>query len=306
MPRRKKGRPVNGWLVLDKPLEMTSTDAVGRIKRLFDAQKAGHAGTLDPLATGILPLALGEATKTVSFAMDGDKAYRFTVRWGAETTTDDAEGEVVATSDLRPGPEAIMAALADFRGHIQQVPPRFSAIKIAGSRAYDLAREGEEVELQPREVLIDALELVEMRDAATSVFEAVCGKGTYVRAIARDLGRKLGCHGHVINLRRTRVGPFGEAEAWSLDELNRLAEVGQAELDGALLPVQAALEGLPQLTLSAADASRVARGQGVILRGRDAPIVTGAAYAMVKGKLLALVEIEKGELRPTRVFNMGG
>lgn len=310
MPRRKKGRPVHGWLILDKPLEMTSTAAVGKIKRLFDAQKAGHAGTLDPLATGVLPLALGEATKTVSFAMDGEKAYRFTVRWGAETTTDDAEGEIVHTSDARPAEQEIEAALASFRGAIQQVPPRFSAIKIAGNRAYDLARDGEDVELEAREVVIEELALVDMPDAATTVFEAICGKGTYVRAIARDLGRKLGCFGHVIRLRRTRVGPFDEADAWSLEELERLAEKPAAENEGvgglptALLPVEAALESLPHLNLPASDASRVVRGQGVILRGRDAPIFTGLAYATCRGKLLALVDVEKGELRPTRVFNI--
>jgi tRNA pseudouridine55 synthase len=284
MPRRKKGRPVHGWLILDKPLEMTSTAAVGKVKRLLDAQKAGHAGTLDPLATGVLPLALGEATKTVAFAMDGEKAYRFTVRWGRETTTDDAEGDVIRTSDQRPTRDQIEAELPAFRGPIQQVPPRFSAIKVDGNRAYD---------------------------QDTAVFEAICGKGTYVRAIARDLGRKLGCFGHVINLRRTQVGPFCEEDAWSLEELRELAQAagedaGAGGPETALLPVEAALDGLPQFVLTSSDASRIARGQGVLLRGRDAPITSGQAYATCKGRLLALVEIEKGELRPTRVFNLGG
>ena len=323
MSRRKKGRPVHGWLILDKPLELTSTAAVGRVKRLFDAKKAGHAGTLDPLATGVLPLALGEATKTVSFAMDGEKAYRFTVRWGIETTTDDAEGEIVAQSDIRPTLDAIEAELPKFLGTIQQVPPRFSAIKVDGNRAYDLARDGEVVELAAREVVIEQLSLVESPDRDTTIFEAVCGKGTYVRAIARDLGRILGCHGHVIALRRTRVGPFDEQDAWTFDDLEALArqvEVERADdapevpaapqdvqhsLDQALLAVHAALGDLPQLTLSQSDASRIARGQGVIMRGRDAPVVSGAAFAMCKGRLLALVEVERGEVRPTRVFNLG-
>ena len=309
MPRRKKGRPVHGWLILDKPLQMTSTAAVGKIKRLFDAQKVGHAGTLDPLATGVLPLALGEATKTVSFAMDGEKSYRFTVRWGAETSTDDAEGETVATSRSRPAEADIEAALAMFRGPIMQVPPRFSAIKIAGNRAYDLARDGEDVELDAREVVIEELALVDLPDEDTAVFMAVCGKGTYVRAIARDLGRKLGCFGHVVGLRRTRVGPFDETDAWSLNDLQRLAETSEAGndsngLNSSLLPVEAALDGLPHLKLPSSDASRVVRGQGVILRGRDAPIFSGQAYATHQGRLVALVEVERGELRPTRVFNL--
>ena len=214
MARKKKGRPVHGWLVLDKPLNMTSTSAVGRTKRLLSAQKAGHAGTLDPLATGILPLAFGEATKTVSYAMDGEKAYQFTVRWGGETETDDTEGEITQQSDKRPTREEIEACLENFRGTIEQVPPRFSAIKLDGNRAYDLARDGEKVELEAREVEIKQLELIEIVDDSTAVFSATCGKGTYVRALARDFGRELGCFGHVIALRRTKVGPFDESTAW--------------------------------------------------------------------------------------------
>ena len=217
MARTKKGNPVHGWVVLDKPAGMTSTQAVGAIKRLFEAQKAGHAGTLDPLATGILPIALGEATKTVPFAVDGEKAYRFTVRFGAETDTDDAEGEVVRTSDALPARPAIEALLPRFTGEIMQVPPQFSAIKVDGDRAYDLARDGEEVVLEPREVMIEDLYLIDMPDAATAVFEARCGKGTYVRALARDMGRALGCFGHVIELRRTRVGSFDEAASVTLE-----------------------------------------------------------------------------------------
>ncbi|MEM9357543.1 MAG: tRNA pseudouridine(55) synthase TruB, partial [Pseudomonadota bacterium] len=214
MARKKKGRPVHGWLVLDKPLNMTSTSAVARTKRMLSAQKAGHAGTLDPLATGILPLAFGEATKTVSYAMEGEKAYQFTVRWGAETETDDAEGRIIQKSEKRPSRNDIEACLDKFRGTIEQVPPKFSAIKLDGNRAYDLARDGEAVELQSREVEIKQLELLDTPDDETAVFAATCGKGTYVRSLARDFGRDLGCFGYVIALRRTRVGPFDESSAW--------------------------------------------------------------------------------------------
>lgn len=309
MSRRKKGNPVHGWLILDKPVAMTSTQAVAVVKRAFNAQKAGHAGTLDPLATGVLPIALGEATKTVSFAVDGEKAYRFTVRWGARTSTDDAEGEVVATSDKRPRLDEIEGLLPRFIGEISQVPPQFSAIKIDGERAYDLARDGEIVELAARAVVIDDLRIVDMPDDATTVFEAECGKGTYVRAIARDLGEALGCHGHVIALRRTRVGPFSQDDAVPLAELE--AAVAEAEQGGLgpsrlLLPVEAALTGLMGVPVTSSDASRLRRGQGVIVRGRDAPILSGSFYAMCKGHLVAIGEAEKGELRPTRVFNLGG
>ena len=317
MPRRKKGRPIHGWLILDKPQDMTSTAAVGKVKRLFQAQKAGHAGTLDPLATGILPIAFGEATKTVAFAMDGEKSYRFTVRWGAQTSTDDVEGETIATSDARPSRDEIEAALIEFRGAIRQVPPRYSAIKIAGNRAYDLAREGEEVALEAREVMVHELDLVDTPSDEAAVFSAACGKGTYVRAIARDLGHRLGCLGHITELRRTSVGPFAEDIAWSVERLDALC--GEMPGDGsvsagadgdgplqALLPVEAALDGMPHLKLSSNDASRIARGQAVIMRGRDAPIVTGPAYATCNGRLVALVEAERGELRPTRVFNLAG
>jgi tRNA pseudouridine55 synthase len=305
MARRKKGKLVHGWLVLDKPQGMTSTQAVGAVKRLFEAQKAGHAGTLDPLATGILPIALGEATKTVPFAVDGEKAYRFTVRFGAETDTDDSEGAIVETSELRPSRAAIEAVLDDFTGEISQVPPRYSAIKIDGNRAYDLARSGAAVELEPRTVVIEDLRLVEMPDAETAVFEAECGKGTYVRAIARDMGRTLGCLGHVIALRRTRVGSFDETDAVGLDALQAAAQESEAALAAQLLPVEAALEALPDLGVGPGDAASLARGQSVLVRGRDAPVLSGAAWAHFKGRILALGELEKGAFRPTRVFNFG-
>jgi tRNA pseudouridine55 synthase len=306
MSRRKKGNAVHGWLVLDKPPNMTSTQAVGAVRRAFNAQKAGHSGTLDPLATGILPIALGEATKTVSFAVAGEKAYRFTVLWGAETDTDDAEGTIVQTSDKRPGRDDIEALLPRFRGQIMQVPPAYSAIKVDGARAYDLSREGETVVLEARPVVIEDLVHVEMPDAATSVFEARCGKGTYVRSLARDIGRAIGCYGHVIALRRTRVGPFDETIAVSLDALSRAADSGNPdELAQLLQPVDAALAEIPELAVSQTDAASLARGQAVLIRGRDAPILSGPAYATSKGRLIALGELEKGALHPTRVFNLG-
>ncbi|MFN3745590.1 MAG: tRNA pseudouridine(55) synthase TruB [Hyphomicrobiaceae bacterium] len=307
MARRKKGNPINGWVVLDKPAGMTSTQAVGKVRWLFQAQKAGHAGTLDPLATGILPIALGEATKTVPYAVDGQKAYRFTVRWGVETDTDDAEGQVVAHSDVRPTREAIEALLPSFLGEILQTPPAFSAIKVDGQRAYDLARQGEAVKLEARPVQIDRLELVDMPAPDTSVFEAECGRGTYVRALARDIGRALGCLGHVTALRRTRVGPFEEAQAVTIEELEEAAKLddGGAELKSLLRPVESALAELLEVNVSQSDAARLARGQPVLLRGRDAPVMSGEAFALSKGTLIALCEIERGELRPLRVFNQG-
>jgi len=306
MARRKKGNPVNGWLILDKPVGMTSTQAVGFVRRMFNAQKAGHAGTLDPLATGVLPIAMGEATKTVPYAVDGEKHYRFTVRWGAETNTDDSEGETVETSAIRPSRADILSVIPRFIGEIAQVPPAFSAIKIDGNRAYDLARAGEEVVLEARTVVIDNLELVEMIDEATAVFEARCGKGTYVRAIARDMGRLLGCRGHIVALRRTQVGGFHEGDAVSVEELEAAAQAGWDQLELLLSPIETALRDLTELSISQNDAVRLLRGQSVLIRGRDAPHSSGPSYATCKGNLIAVGEIEKGELRPIRVFNFGG
>jgi tRNA pseudouridine55 synthase len=309
MARRRKGRKVDGWVVVDKPVDMTSTEVVARVKRLFEAQKAGHAGTLDPLASGCLPVALGEATKTVSFVMDGRKLYRFTVRWGVETDTDDAEGAPVATSELRPDAAAIGAALAEFRGRILQVPPRYSAVKIAGERAYDLARDGEAVELSAREVEIHRLELEACPDPDTAVFLAECGKGTYVRAVARDLGRRLGAYGHVRALRRLSVGPFGEERMIPLEKLEEIGHNAPASPDsvgGAILPVETALDDIPALAMTERDAARLRSGQTVLLRGRDAPVITGHAYATAQGKLVALGEVEKGAFCPRRVFNLSG
>ncbi len=305
MARRKKGNPVHGWIILDKPVGMTSTQAVGKVRWLLQAQKAGHAGTLDPLATGVLPIALGEATKTVPYAVDGIKAYRFTVRWGAQTDTDDSEGRIVATSEKRPSREEIKAILPNFHGEILQTPPQYSAIKIAGNRAYDLAREGEVVPLEPRPVEIDRLELIETPDAETAIFEAECGRGTYVRALARDMGRVMGCLGHVTQLRRTRVAAFLAEQAVTVAELEAAHQVedGGASVAAFLQPVELALSDLMEVTVNPSDAARLARGQSVLMRGRDAPIVTGEAFAICKGTLIALCEIDKGELVPVRVFN---
>jgi tRNA pseudouridine55 synthase len=307
-PKREK-HDVHGWVVLDKPVSMTSTHAVSVIKRLFTAKRAGHAGTLDPLASGCLPIALGDATKTVPFVMDGRKAYSFTVRWGEERDTDDAEGRVVATSGERPAAQAIAAALPAFVGAIEQVPPRYSAIKIEGERAYDIARDGEEFELKPRTVNIERLELEAMVDADHSAFRAECGKGTYVRALARDLGRMLGCCGHVSALRRTAVGPFAESDMISLEGLESLchrAAFGELSLADALLPVATALDDIPALAVSRADAARLQRGQAVLLRGRDAPMVRGTVYVTASGSLIALAEVDRGEVVPKRVFNLAG
>jgi tRNA pseudouridine55 synthase len=306
MARRKKGKAIHGWVVLDKPAGMTSTQAVGAVRRLYDARKAGHAGTLDPLATGVLPIALGEATKTVPYAVDGTKHYRFTVRWGEATDTDDAEGEIVATSDVRPAREAIEALLPRFTGEIMQTPPIYSAIKVDGARAYDLAREGETVELEPRPVRIESLVLLDVPAPDTAVLEARCGKGTYVRALARDMGRSLGCLGHLIALRRTVVAPFDEAQAVTLEALEAAArEGGEEALLRLLLPIEAALQDLAELSVGQNDAARLLRGQTVLIRGRDAPTSTGPTYATCKGHLIAVGRIEKGELHPIRVFNFG-
>jgi len=306
---RREKRDVHGWIVLDKPVGMTSTQAVGAIKRLFSCKRAGHAGTLDPLASGCLPIALGEATKTVPFVMDGRKTYRFTVRWGEERDSDDAEGSVTATSPLRPDRAAIEALLPAYTGTISQVPPRYSAIKVDGERAYDLARDGEAVELAARPVQIDRLELVAIPDPGHAEFQAECGKGTYVRALARDLGRALGCYGHIAALRRQSVGAFSENDLISLERLTELchrAAAGEGSLADAILPVETALDDIPALAVSRADAARLQRGQAVLLRGRDAPIFRGTVYVTVSGQLVALAEVDRGEIVPKRVFNLSG
>jgi tRNA pseudouridine55 synthase len=307
--KKRQKRDVHGWIVLDKPVGMTSTHAVAVIKHLFAAKRAGHAGTLDPLASGSLPIALGEATKTVPFVVDGRKAYLFTIRWGEERDTDDAEGRVLARSESRPDAAAIQALLPRFTGTIEQVPPRFSAVKIEGERAYDLARDGETVDLAPRPVTIHRLDLVEMPDPDHAVLTAECGKGTYVRSLARDLGRALGALGHVSALRRSRVGPFGEAAMIPLEQIEALchrAAAGEGHLADTLLPIETALDDIPALAVSPADAARLSRGQAVLLRGRDASIFRGMVQVASSGQLLAIAEVDRGEIVPRRVFNLTG
>ncbi len=306
---KKQKRDVHGWVVLDKPVGMTSTHAVAVIKHLFAAKRAGHAGTLDPLASGCLPVALGEATKTVPFVVDGRKMYVFTVRWGEERDTDDTEGRVVEVSANRPGRAEIEAALAGFVGAIQQIPPRFSAVKIDGERAYDLAREGEKVEITARTVTVHRLDLTEMPDPDHAVLTAECGKGTYVRALARDLGRMLGALGHVCALRRSRVGPFAEDDMISLERLKSLchrATAGEGNLADMLLPIETALDDIPALAVSPADAARLNRGQAVLMRGRDAAVVRGTVQVSTGGQLVAIAEVDRGEIVPKRVFNLTG
>ena len=291
---------VDGWVILDKPVGMTSTHAVSRLKRIYNGKKAGHAGTLDPLASGILPVAFGEATKTVPFVQDGEKAYRFTVQWGVETNSDDADGEPVERSDMRPGVDQVVELLPRFTGTILQRPPAFSAIKIAGERAYDLARDGEIVDIAPRPVTIHSLTLVSStEDSAT--LEAQCGKGTYVRAIARDLGRMLGCYGHVTMLRRTRVGPFTEADLVTLPMLEESREAAAR----SLLPVETGLSDLPCVVVDRNAAARLRRGQSILLRGRDAPAEGETVYAACDGEPVAFGTVASGELAPSRVFNLG-
>jgi tRNA pseudouridine55 synthase len=301
MSRRKSGDKVDGWVILDKPVGLGSTPAVSRVRRLFGAQKAGHGGTLDPLASGVLPIALGEATKTVPFVMDGRKEYRFTLRFGQARSTEDAEGEVTATSDLRPTDEAIRGALAAFVGEVEQVPPAFSALKIEGKRAYDLARAGEPVALKPRRVLIERLELLGRPDADHADFVVSCGKGTYIRSLGRDLALSLGTVGYLSALRRTAVGPFREEAAISLPKLEALGHI--PALLGALAPVATALDDIPALALTEAQADRLRQGQPVLLT-RDAPPSGALLRAETGSRLVALVRSDGASLQPVRVFNL--
>ena len=298
MGRKRHGRPVHGWFIFDKPLGMTSTQAVAKVRHAFDAAKAGHAGTLDPLASGVLPIALGEATKVVAKAMDGAKAYRFTIRWGEERDTDDAEGQVIGRNDSRPSVVEIEAALAQFVGEIEQVPPAFSAIKVDGARAYDLARGGAPPILPARLIRIDELHLRNCPNPDHAVLEMVCGKGAYVRGLARDLGRCLGCLGHVSELRRSRVGHFDESMAISLDKLDGMGH--KEALDGLLLPVEAALADIPALAVTGPEAERLRFGQAI----RVPHSAEGTVYATTDGRPVALANIHAGEVRPVRVFNL--
>ncbi|MFI4999923.1 MAG: tRNA pseudouridine(55) synthase TruB [Reyranellales bacterium] len=301
MSRRKKGDKIDGWVVLDKPVGLGSTPAVSRVRRLFGAQKAGHGGTLDPLASGVLPIALGEATKTVPFVMDGRKEYRFTLRFGEARATEDAEGAVTATSEVRPTDEAIAAALPAFIGEIEQTPPAYSALKIDGQRAYDLARAGETVDLKPRKVVIERLELVVRPDRDHADFVVACGKGTYIRSLGRDLALALGTVGHLSALRRTAAGPFHEEAAISLSKLEALGHI--PALLGALAPVATALDDIPALALTEAQADRLRQGQPVLLT-RDVPPSGALVRAELGETLVALVQSDGTSIKPVRVFNL--
>jgi len=303
---KRRGEPVHGWVALDKPVGVTSTQAVSRVRRLFNAEKAGHGGTLDPLASGLLPIALGEATKVVQWAMDGVKKYRFTVKWGEERSTDDLEGDIIATSDRRPSQVDIESILIQFIGMIEQRPPAFSALKVGGERAYDLARAGEAVELAPRRVSIADLRLIDVPDADHATFEVTCGKGTYVRSLARDVGRALGSRGHVVMLRRVAVGAFGEADMISLEKLEQLGHKapGETAMTGFLRPLETVLDGIPAQAVRDAEAQRLKQGQSVLLRGANAPIAAEAVLVTWGGKPLGICTIEQGALKPKRLFNL--
>ncbi len=305
MARRKRGGlRINGWLVIDKPQGMTSTHVVNVVKRLTHARKAGHGGTLDPLATGILPIALGEATKTVAYVMDAPKRYRFTMRFGEARDTDDAEGQVIATSEHRPEDAEILAALPAFTGTIMQRPPIFAAVKVGGERAYDLARRGETVELEPRPVRIDAFQLVERPSPDTAVFEVTCGKGAYVRALARDLGETLGCLAHIEELRRLAVGPFDLEIAISLSALEQIVE--DETLPQVLTPVATALAGIPALAVTEPQALRMRSGRTIRIAPALLPEAadTGDTVRVMQGgELVALARLEGVELSPVRVFH---
>ncbi len=301
MARTKKGRPISGWLIVDKPAGITSTSVVNKVKWAFSAQKAGHAGTLDPAATGVLAVALGEATKTVPYITDALKCYRFTVRFGAATTTDDAEGTVIDTRAARPLDSEIEAALTAFRGDIRQVPPQFSAVKVEGARAYDLAREGEIMDLAPRDLWVDSLTLTARPDPDHAELEMVCGKGGYVRSIARDLGLALGCLGHVLTLRRVWSGPFDAEQGVSLAQIDALAHT--PELDTLLLPLEMGLADLPELPATPEGAARLRNGNAGMVIASSAQY-GDEAWASYQGKPVAVGIYKAGELHPSRVFNL--
>lgn len=309
MGRRKKGEIVNGWVCLDKPFGMGSTEAVSKVRRLFDAQKAGHAGTLDPLASGILPIALGEATKTVPFMMEAQKVYRFTLNWGISTDSLDREGEITGRSDVRPDVEAVRAALPAFVGEIDQVPPQFSAIKVDGQRAYDLAREGTDFELASRRVMIHEATVSDAPDADHVELTIRTGKGVYVRSLARDLAAVLGAEGHVSALRRERVGPFSTENAVSLDFLTDLVHRDAAS--EGLLPVATALDDIPELAVTDQDAFSLRQGRPIVLLPRQVETLKGrlrdgsrTVSAFQGQTLVALGQLRAGRLEPDRVFNL--
>ncbi len=307
--RRKKGRPVSGWLILDKPHDMGSTEAVSKCRWLFQAQKAGHGGTLDPLATGVLPIAFGEATKTVPYIMDAQKRYRFTAKWGSSTKTDDAEGEVIATSDMRPAVADIETVLERFTGEIEQIPPQFSAIKVGGERAYDIARDGEEVKLDPRRIVVHELVIVDTPSADETVFEAATGKGAYVRALVRDMAKALGTEGHVSSLRRLAVGPFRAEDGVTIDQLEGLSLL--EDRDAALTPIAEALVHLPQASIDGPQAEKLRRGQAAVVAPPVAKGVRGERAGVIEDVLavchdepVAICELDGLKLKPGRVFNL--
>lgn len=305
--RKRRGRPLDGWLIIDKPPGMTSTDVVNRVKRGFDAQKAGHGGTLDPLATGVLPIAFGHATKTVPYVMDGTKVYRFTLRLGDARDTDDADGQTIASSPVRPTDDALRHALPRFIGDIMQVPPIYSAIKVAGERAYDMAREGRPPDLPPRPARVDRFELIERIDADQAVFEVQSGKGVYMRSLARDLAQACGTLGHIATLRRLRVGPFTEAHSIPLDNCNPAEDMTRASPD-LLLPVATALADIPALALTEAEAFGLSNGQAISLidlMGRIPATARpdgGLARAMAGERVIGLCRLEDGWLKPERLL----
>lgn len=299
MGRRKKGRDIHGWVVIDKPAGVTSNAVVNKVRWAFNAKKAGHAGTLDPEATGVLAVALGEATKTVPYVTDSLKAYRFTVRLGQATNTDDAEGEIIAQSELRPSDSEISEALGAFIGDIEQIPPQFSAVKVDGERAYKLARDGEEMELMARPLFVESLVLIARPDPDHVELEMVCGKGGYVRSIARDLGDALGCKGHVVRLRRTWSGPFDAEDGLSMDQVDELAKT--PELDAHLLPLETGLSDLPELPCTAEGAARMRHGNpGMVMMADTA--WGDEAWASYQGQAVAVGRYKAGELHPSRVF----
>ena len=301
MARGRKGRDISGWLVIDKPAGITSNAVVNKVRWAFNAKKAGHAGTLDPEATGVLAIALGEATKTVPYVTDAMKAYRFTVRFGQSTNTDDAEGEVLAESPHRPTDSQIRAALGAFEGDIMQVPPKFSAVKIDGQRAYKLARSDEDFEIAARPLYVDELSLAARPDPDHALLDMVCGKGGYVRAIARDLGEALGCHGHVARLRRVWAGPFEAAQGHSLDKIEQLAR--NPEIDALLLPLETGLADLPQLRCTPEGAARLRNGGAGMVMAADVDY-GDEAWASFEGRAVAVGVYKAGELHPSRVFNL--
>ena len=300
MARKRKGRDIHGWLVVDKPAGISSNAVVNKVRWAMDAKKAGHAGTLDPEATGVLAVALGEATKTVPYITDALKAYEFTVRLGQATNTDDAEGEVIATSDARPTDEQIEAALGGFIGDIMQVPPKFSAVKIDGERAYKLARDDEDFEIAARPLWVEGLVLLRRDDDDHVTLEMTCGKGGYVRAIARDLGAALGCHGHVKSLRRIWSGPFDAEDGVSMETIEELAKTG--ELDQYLRPLEQGLEDLTELKATTEGATRLRHGNPGMVLGGDVEY-GDEAWASFEGKAVAVGIYRSGELHPSRVFN---